>query len=341
MTAVESTHLHRTNLLHTSQPFSIPWLTCFMDALSNLIHHARPQASLEVRCSLEGPFQVDHERSESTSVPFHLVLSGSCLLKSENKPAVKLQAGDFILLPKGERHQILSDRSTASRAGAITLSSDGMLPLKSNGGGTVDVDLLCGSFSCPPGPARLLFRLMPDPVHVSLTSRQAAQELHTLVALIRQEAEGRKPGAMAIVTALSQALFTMALRILSEESDSRANSLALLSDPRLAPSIRALLDEPGRPWTITELGALAAMSRATYARHFVEKAGITVFEFLTEIRMTIACGLLLDTQRNAGDIGMDVGYQSEAAFGRAFSQAVGMTPGRYRKHNRLDQANVT
>jgi AraC family transcriptional activator of mtrCDE len=306
----------------------------FMDALSNLIHLARPQASLELRCSLEGSFKVEHEPSDGANAPFHLVLSGGCLLKTENKSPISLQAGDFILLPNGERHQILSDRSNAGSTRPIILSNDGMLPLKSNGSGCPDVDLLCGSFSCPPGPARLLFRLMPDPVHVSLAASQSASELHTLVTLIRNEAESRKPGAMAIVTALSQALFTMALRTLSEDTSNKANSLALLCDPRLAPSIQALLDQPGRPWTITELGALAAMSRATYARHFVEKAGITVFEFLTEIRMTIACGRLLETQRSAGDIGMDVGYQSEAAFGRAFSQAVGMTPGRYRKHHR-------
>jgi AraC family transcriptional activator of mtrCDE len=78
-------------------------------------------------------------------------------------------------------------------------------------------------------------------------------------------------------------------------------------------------------------GDLAAMSRATYARHFNERAGVTVMDFLTQIRMTIACDLLRRTQRSAAEIGEAVGYQSEAAFGKAFAQSVGVTPGRYRR----------
>jgi AraC family transcriptional activator of mtrCDE len=88
---------------------------------------------------------------------------------------------------------------------------------------------------------------------------------------------------------------------------------------------------PERAWTIAELGELAAMSRATYARHFNARAGMTVMDFLTQIRMTIACDLLLRTQRSAAEIGEAVGYQSEAAFGKAFQQSVGVTPGRYRR----------
>jgi AraC family transcriptional activator of mtrCDE len=92
-----------------------------------------------------------------------------------------------------------------------------------------------------------------------------------------------------------------------------------------------MLSAPERAWTIAELGELAAMSRATYARRFNERAGVTVMDFLTQIRMTIACDLLRRTQRSAAEIGEAVGYQSEAAFGKAFAQSVGVTPGRYRR----------
>jgi AraC family transcriptional activator of mtrCDE len=78
------------------------------------------------------------------------------------------------------------------------------------------------------------------------------------------------------------------------------------------------------------------MSRATYARHFNERAGMTVMDFLTRIRMTIACDLLRRTQRSVAEIGEAVGYQSEAAFGKAFAQSVGVTPGRYRRQPQED-----
>ncbi|HWT71127.1 MAG TPA: AraC family transcriptional regulator, partial [Oxalicibacterium sp.] len=125
--------------------------------------------------------------------------------------------------------------------------------------------------------------------------------------------------------------FTMALRGYGEQHPDAANMLTLLSDARLASSVQALLAEPGRDWTIAELGEKAAMSRATYARRFRDCAGMTVLEFLTQVRMTLAGNLLLQTQRSAADIGMEVGYQSEAAFGKAFQQSMGITPGRYRK----------
>ncbi|WP_328514845.1 helix-turn-helix transcriptional regulator [Ralstonia solanacearum] len=72
------------------------------------------------------------------------------------------------------------------------------------------------------------------------------------------------------------------------------------------------------------------MSRATYARHFKARADMTVWDFLTRVRMTLACDQLLHTRYSVGEIAARVGYQSEAAFGKAFRQLLGMTPARYR-----------
>jgi AraC family transcriptional activator of mtrCDE len=152
---------------------------------------------------------------------------------------------------------------------------------------------------------------------------------------MRDEAGQRRPGALAIVTALSQALFGMALRVHGEQADSTPGMLSLLADPRLSASVQGMLSAPQRAWTIAELGELAAMSRATYARRFNERAGMTVMDFLTQIR------LLRRTQRSAAEIGEAVGYQSEAAFGKAFQQSVGVTPGRYRRHPQQSALDVS
>jgi AraC family transcriptional activator of mtrCDE len=157
-----------------------------------------------------------------------------------------------------------------------------------------------------------------------------------MIGLMRDEAARRQPGALAIVTAMSHALFAMALRVHGERNAASAGVLALLADARLGASVQGMLSAPERAWTIAELGDLAAMSRATYARRFNERAGITVMDFLTQIRMTLACDLLRRTQRSAAEIGEAVGYQSEAAFGKAFAQSVGVTPGRYRRRPQQD-----
>jgi AraC family transcriptional activator of mtrCDE len=300
-----------------------------MDALTHLIQLARPQASLELRCQLKGNFAIPHPPMEAAA-PFHLALGGSCTIEAEDGSLLTLQAGDLVIFPQGGAHWIRDLHRQAQEPTRRRKSHDGMLAVESIGKGAPDIDLLCGHFNYEQGPAALLLKTLPDPLHVSLADASSQSALQMLVTLMRDEAERRRPGALAIVTALSHALFAMALRAYSEQHPESANVLTLLSDARLGASVQALLNEPGRAWTIEDLGAIAAMSRATYARHFSEKAGMTVGDFLTQVRMTIAADLLLTTRRSAADIGMAVGYQSEAAFGKAFRQAMGATPGRYR-----------
>jgi AraC family transcriptional activator of mtrCDE len=258
-----------------------------------------------------------------------------------------------MLFPRGAAHRV-RDLKRSVAAMPLTLGHDGMLPVRRNDAheasdtsaraandpaADADVDLLCGRFVYAPGSSALLLNALPDPLHVSLGDTQTLDALQTVIALMRGEAERRQAGALAIVTALSHALFAMALRVHGERNANSAGMLALLTDARLGASVQAMLDAPERAWTIAELGECAAMSRATYARHFNERAGVTVMDFLTQIRMAIASDLLLRTQRSAADIGEAVGYQSEAAFGKAFAQSVGMTPGRYRRRAQADDAS--
>jgi AraC family transcriptional activator of mtrCDE len=318
-----------------------------MDTLSQLIDLARPQASLDLRCLLSGAFEVDHAPLEAGIAPFHLVLGGACQIETASGAQLALQAGDFMLFPRGAAHR-LRDAKGAAGGAPMVLSHDGMLPLRRNDGvhagveeparHAAEVDLLCGRFVYAPGPSALLLNALPDPFHVSLGEEQTLGALQTLIALMRTEAQRRQPGALAIVTALSHALFAMALRAHSNRSAATSGILALLADSRLSASVQGMLSAPERAWTIAELGELAAMSRATYARHFNERAGVTVMDFLTQIRMMIACDLLRRTQRSAAEIGEAVGYQSEAAFGKAFAQSVGVTPGRYRRRPQEDDA---
>jgi AraC family transcriptional activator of mtrCDE len=309
-----------------------------MDTLSRLIDLARPQASLDLRCLLSGAFDIDHGREEAGIAPFHLVLDGACIVETADGAQRALRAGDFMLFPRGAAHRVRDVQRSAATA-PVTQSHDGMLPLRRNDGHgghddariPADLDLLCGRFVYSPGSSALLLNALPDPFHVSLGGMETLDSLQTVIALMRSEAERRQAGALAIVTALSNALLAMALRVHGEQNASASGVLALLADARLGASVQGMLSAPERAWTIAELGELAAMSRATYARHFNERAGMTVMDFLTQIRMTIACDLLRRTQRSAAEIGEAVGYQSEAAFGKAFQQSVGMPPGRYRR----------
>ncbi|MDE1991373.1 MAG: cupin domain-containing protein, partial [Rhizobiaceae bacterium] len=286
------------------------------------------QPALDLRCRLEGAFDLDHEPAPTGELPFHLVLDGSCIIRLRSGQQILLRAGDFLLLPRGDAH-VIADHGSGGHAAPMRLSHDGMLPLRQNGDGA-DVDLLCGHFKSAPGSSALLLDSLPDPFHASLASLDNQDVLKALVALLRQETLLEQPGALIIVTGMCLALLIMALRTQDASQDRAPGLLALLADPRLSKSVRAVMSSPGNRWTIEELAALSAMSRATYSRQFTARAGMTVGDFLTALRMSIASELLIGTRRGIADIAAEIGYDSEAAFGKAFKARNGTTPAKFR-----------
>ena len=182
-----------------------------MDALSQFIQLTRPQASLDLRCLFQGRFSIPHAPEPNGQALFHLVLSGCCRVDTGGR-TLTLREGDFILFPRGEAHTIHDPVSKEAPTAKPRTSHDGMLPLRQTGRGAADVDLLCGRFVHEHGSTTLLVRTLPDPLHVSLTDSASFTALQALIGLMRDEAETRAPGALAIVTSLSQALLTMALR---------------------------------------------------------------------------------------------------------------------------------
>lgn len=310
-----------------------------MDTLSHFLTLGRARVSLDVQCRLSGSYLIPHEPAAVGEAPFHLVLSGQCQLRTE-QGLVQMQPGDFVLLPHGDAHDVLSLASTGkmgqgtSRVRAVSRQS--ALPLKANitRSASAVLDLLCGRFLCDPGPGSILLGSLPRTMQVNLLSTTAVETLKPLIDLLRHEATHALPGATEIVSALGQVILTLALRQFGTAQSEQAHLLTLLSDERLGPSIKAVLDHPSKNWTVESLGKRVAMSRATYARQFQNKAGMSVGDFLIRIRMMKACALLKHSRRGLADIGQSVGYQSEAAFGKAFMKIVGEPPGRWRRAQR-------
>ena len=121
-------------------------------------------------------------------------------------------------------------------------------------------------------------------------------------------------------------MFALTLRLASEAVEAPAGLLALAGHPRLAPALAALFHEPDHSWTLPELARLCHMSRATMARHFQEKLGRSASDLLTDIRMMLAAQELRKASVSTRAVAVAVGYQSEAAFQRAFKKRMGITP---------------
>jgi AraC family transcriptional activator of mtrCDE len=303
-----------------------------MDALTRVLELAQVQGALDLRCQLAGGFSLDHVDAEPGEAPFHLVLGGSAAMELPGHTVV-MEAGDLLVLPQGTRHRVhdLRGRDVTT---AISLDHAGPFSIKRNTEGDTDLDLLCGRFTFAPDTGRLLFSALPEVLHVRLGNEHGLGALSGVVTMFRNEVAHMEPGALAVVTALTQALFVFALRAQLRDGIMPPSLLGLMVDPRLSRALLAMLREPEREWTVATLAEQAAMSRATFARHFEARGNIAPHEVLTLLRMHVAAELLRRGELTAGAVADRVGYRSESAFGKAFTRVMGSTPARFRREGK-------
>lgn len=306
-----------------------------MDWLSRLLDMMPVGGHLDLRCSYGAPWRIDQAASNEGEIAYHVVIGGSAILEDPaGGPPQLLRTGDLLMLTHASAH-VLHDRSGApampsrERAGLNVIISE-------NGGRGERLDLLCGRFVLTPLHYRLLRDYLPARVVVHAAGHSedgsgTSAQLAGLVSLMRMESASESLGGRALLNGLSAAMFALALRLASEDSRAPAGLLALAGHPRLAPALVAMFQYPARPWTLPDLADLCNMSRATIARQFQEKLGRSASDLLTDIRMTKAAGELKNPMVSTGAVAAAVGYQSEAAFQRAFKQRMGMTPASWRK----------
>ncbi len=307
------------------------------DWLSRLLELIPVSGRVEHRCFFGAPWQLTYDPAEAGQIPYHIVLAGSATLDDPAGGSPRrLTAGDILLLPHGSAH-ILHDGSGTAPAPArqrVGLA----LTFDENDGAGERLDMLCGRFVLSAAHERLMRDYLPSYLVVRAAQWTAetakpgtSAQLASLVGLLRFESASENLGGRAMLNALSTAMFALALRLASEAAEVPAGLLALAGHPRLAPALTVLFNQPGRAWTLPELAALCAMSRATFIRQFQQHLGRSAADLLTDIRMTIAANQLRTSSASTGAVAEEVGYQSEAAFQRVFKQHIGVTPAQYRR----------
>lgn len=298
-----------------------------LDWLSHLLDLVPVRGQLELRCLYGAPWLVAYERSPSGEMPYHVILSGSALLEEgAGKAPRRLGPGDILLMLHGGAHKLHD--GGGDEAEPAHQSPRLNLILSENGGAGERLDMLCGRFVVTPEQERWMQAYLPS--HLVVRAPEGG-EVAALVSLMRSETAADTLGGHAILNALSTALFALTLRLAGETHQPPQGLLALAGHPRLAPALEALFDDPAHPWTLPELAGLCNMSRATLARHFQEALGHSASDLLTDIRMTLAARKLGDPTLSTGAVADHVGYQSEAAFQRAFKLRMGMTPAAWRR----------
>lgn len=300
-----------------------------MDAVSRLLRMARLSARLDKRCLLSGATRMEVAESRALEAPFHVLLEGECRLQV-GATVLEMRSGDVVLIPSGAPHQVITS-GTGRLRGTTETTGDAFVTTRSRRGGAAVIDLFCGYYMFDAGAGAVLFRSLPDPVHVSFGQSADSDEVLRMVsALMRGEAQREGNGTAAILSALSTALLAMMLR--SSRGTTMTTALwTAVPDGRIAEAVEGVLNDPGAGWTIDRLSRAAAMSRATFLRHFGQETSMTVGAFLARARVMAAAELLHSTDATVATIAGQVGYQSESAFSRAFRAEVGTTPARFRR----------
>ncbi len=331
------------------------------DTLSDVLRSVRLRSAVFYFVSCNGKWAAEAPASREIAtavmpdaehvIEYHVVTAGECWAAIVGEPPRKLRRGDVILLPQGDAHVLSSapgmradprlDSYSQMRrehrpfrlfydGGAAPQVSLDPYALASPGGRACATTLVCGFIGCDARPFNPLLATLPRLLHLSAGGGSTWGEQFLQVAAA--ESASRRPGSEALLERISEMMFVDAIRrhveTLPEES---TGWLAGLRDRFVGRALAAMHAEPAAPWTIDELGKRVGLSRSALYERFVELIGQPPMQYLTNWRMQIASRLLREGRSNVATVAAAVGYDSEAAFARAFKRLVGTPPATWRR----------
>jgi AraC-like DNA-binding protein len=304
-----------------------------MDVLSDVIAIMRSGRPRSARVAWHAPWG-QRFPSVPGSAAFQVILQGSCRLLPPSGDPVALGVGDVVFFPHGHGYGLSDGPSSPLAEPACDPLEDAELFVSDFVGrdGPVTVTL-CGGYRLDPGRAHPLLRDLPEVIH--LPARLGRHpELRAAVGLLGNEIDTPRLGADTIIVALLDMLLLYVLRAWFEEAPATAKATgwaAALADPAVSAALRAVHRDPAHPWTVQALASEASLSRAAFSRRFTTLVGRPPLTYLTWWRLTVAAGLLRESDAPLGEVARRVGYTSEFAFANAFKRLSGLAPGRYRR----------
>jgi AraC-like DNA-binding protein len=268
-------------------------------------------------------------------ISYHILTSGSCWGGLGGSEQVLLQAGDVIVFPHGDAHVMSS-----VEAHGIVPANQRSLPDRYSGtfqlgeGAGPRTTFVCGFLGCDLRPYNPLISALPRMMHM----RGIAAGGGWLSEFPRQvvaESRGGGAGSESMLTRMAELMFVEAVRRhLEALPPERSGWLAGLRDPVVAPALAQLHERPSHPWTLADLARAVATSRTVLTERFSQVVGIPPMQYLTQWRLQLAAEQLVRGSAKIAAIGAGVGYESEAAFSRAFKRATGHAPASWRRARR-------
>jgi AraC-like DNA-binding protein len=279
-----------------------------------------------------------HVRPSGKTMPpadlahFAMLSRGNCWLSVEGiEEPIPLTGGDCFLLARGTSIVLRDNPRTRPKwtFREIGARANGNVALC--GGGGAPTTIVCGSLSFDEASLKPITQLLPN--FILMKADQARTlALHNTVQALAAEMAEQAPGSEVVATRLAEVLVIQLLRAHIASGSSRSKGwLRAVFDPQLGSALSALHDKVNAQWTVESLAESAGMSRSAFAARFKELLGQTPLEYVTEWRMQKAIQLLGQRNKKLIDVARSVGYESDAAFSKAFKRVVGANPGEYLK----------
>jgi AraC-like DNA-binding protein len=312
-----------------------------VDVLSDVLRAVRLTGAVFFDFDLRSPWVVEAPPSRDIAkkvmpaaqrvIEYHLVAEGDCFGHAVGEQPVPLRKGDLIVFPQGDAHVLSSEpglRDPPKLTVFDRLTERRPLKMQLGGKGTDRARIVCCFLGLDERPFNPLLAALPRMIHLSAGTGW----LQELMRIAANESAGARQGSGNVLSRVAELMFVETIRQHLEALPAAGTGwLAALRDPVAGHALAAMHSEPAKPWTVEKLARTVAVSRSVLAERFTSIVNQPPMQYLALWRMQLASRLLLGGDTVAS-VAAAVGYESEAAFSRAFKKLVGKAPGGWREN---------
>jgi AraC-like DNA-binding protein len=323
-----------------------------VDVLSDVLRTVRLTGALYFLVEAAPPWEIAVPAGASLApvilprsqhvISYHVVTRGACWGRLAGGPPTRIEAGDVLVFPHGDSYVMSIDPVTGGGPDATEVldfmkkMSAGQLPfvVVEGGNGAAPLHLVCGFLGCDARPFNPLLDTLPRLLRVRRSETSSSDSLRQLIDLTIAESSERRAGAECMRLRLSELMFVEVVRRhLGTLIGDQSGWLAGLRDGLVGRALGLLHERPAQAWTLRGLAREVGLSRSALAERFTHFVGHPPMQYLSRWRMQLAARRLADDDAKVSAVALDVGYESEAAFSRAFKRVAGVPPAGWRRRH--------
>ena len=303
------------------------------DPLGETLYQLRLDGSLYALSELQAPWGIEMPVLPGKMM-FHIVTAGSCWLKIQDEPPIELHQGSLVLLPQGRGHWLMDapDSPTEPFFDLPVEQVNERFETLTYGGSGKLTKLTCCVVNFDHTAGQQLIGQLPEVLHINSLDTDVDGWLEQSLRFLAREAREQRPGGQTIMANLADILVIQAIRTwIDTAAEASTGWFAALRDKHVGNALVAIHRAPDHSWSVDTLAKQVGLSRSGFSARFTALVGESVMQYVTRWRMLLARSKLMEGKITLGELSEQLGYQSEAAFSRAFKRTLGVSPGAVRR----------